>query len=43
MKIKDEEIITKVLNTLPREYESLVYSLQVQLETELGLNIVRTC
>ena len=29
MKIIDEDIITKVLNTLPREYEALVDSLQV--------------
>ena len=34
MKILDEDIITKVLNTLPREYEVLVYSLQVQMDTE---------
>ena len=34
MKILDEDIITKVLNTLPREYEALVDSLQVQMDTE---------
>ena len=34
MKIIDEDIITKVLNTLPREYEALVDSLQVQMHTE---------
>ena len=33
MKIIDEDIITKVLNKLPREYESLVDSLQVQMDT----------
>ena len=33
MKILDEDIITKVLNTLPRDYESLVDSLQVQMDT----------
>ena len=39
MNILDEDIITKVLNTLPREYESLVYSLQVQMENEKGLSL----
>ena len=34
MKILDEDIITKVLNTLPREYEALVDSIQVQMYTE---------
>ena len=33
MKIIDEDIITKVLNTLPREYESLLDSLKVQMDT----------
>ena len=32
MNILDEDIITKVLNTLPREYEELVDSLQVQMD-----------
>lgn len=39
MKILDEDIITKVLNTLTREYEALVYSLQVQMETEKGVSL----
>ena len=34
MKILDEDISTKVLNTLSREYEALVDSLQVQMDTE---------
>ena len=38
MKILDEYIITKVLNTLPRDYEALVDSLQVQMDTEKGLH-----
>ena len=29
MKILDEDVITKILKTLPREYEELVDSLQV--------------
>ena len=33
-KIIDEDIITKVLRTLPIEYEALVDSLQVQMDTE---------
>ena len=37
MKILDEDIITKVLNTLPRDYEALVDSLQVQMDTEKEL------
>ena len=39
MKIIDEDIITKVLNTLPREYEALVDSLQVQMDTEKGVTL----
>ena len=39
MKIIDEYIITKVLNTLPREYEALVDSLQVQMDTEKGVTL----
>ena len=39
MKIIDEDIITKVLNTLPREYEELVDSLQVQMDTEKGVTL----
>ena len=39
MKILDEDIITKVLNTLPRVYESLVYSLQVQMDSEKGVTL----
>ena len=39
MNILDEDIITKVLNTLPREYEALIYSLQVQMETEKGVSL----
>ena len=39
MKILDEDIITKVLNTLPREYESLVDSLKVQMSTEAGVSL----
>ena len=38
MKILDEDIITKVLNTLPRDYEALVDSLQVQMDTEKELH-----
>ena len=34
MKILDEDIITKVLDTLPRDYEALVDSLQVQMHSE---------
>ena len=34
MKILDEDIITKVLNTLPRDYESLVNSLKVKMNSE---------
>ena len=33
-KILDEDTITKVLNTLPIDYEALVDSLQVQMGTE---------
>ena len=36
MNILDEDIITKVLNTLPRDYEALVDSLQVQMDSEKG-------
>ena len=32
MKILDEDIINNVLNTLPRDYEALVDSLQVQMD-----------
>ena len=39
MKILDEDIITKVLNTLSIEYESLVDSLQVQMVTEKGVSL----
>ena len=33
MKTLDEDIINKVLKTLPREYEALVNSIQVQMDT----------
>ena len=39
MKIIDEDIITKILNTLTREYETLVDSLQVQMDTEKGVTL----
>ena len=39
MKILDEDIITKVLNTLQRDYEALVDSLQVQMDTEKGVTL----
>ena len=39
MKILDKYITTKVLNTLPREYEDLVDSLQVQMDTESVINL----
>ena len=39
MKILNENIITKVLNTLPREYEDLVDSLKVQMATEKVLSL----
>ena len=39
MKIIDKDIIKKVLNTLPREYEALVDSLQVQMDTEKGVTL----
>ena len=39
MKILDEYIITKVLNTLPREYESLVDTLQVQMSIDEGVTL----
>ncbi len=38
MNIHDEDIITKVSNTLPREYDELVVYLQVQLDTESGVD-----
>ena len=38
MKILDEDIITKVLNTLTRDYEALVDSLLVQIDTEKELH-----
>ena len=38
MKILYEDIITKVLNTLPRDYEALVDSLQVHMDTEKELH-----
>ena len=34
MNILDEDIITKVLNTIERDYEALVYLLQVQMDSE---------
>ena len=39
MNIIDEEIINKVLNTLPRDYEDLVDSLQVQMDSEKGVTL----
>ena len=39
MKIFDEDIITKVFNTLPRGYEELVDSLQVQMNSEKGVTL----
>ena len=39
MKILDEYIITKALNTLPRDYEDLVYSIQVQMDSEKGATL----
>ena len=39
MKILDKDIITKVLNTLPRDYEALVDSLQVQMDSEKGVTL----
>ena len=39
MKILEEDIITKALNTLPRDYKSLVYSLQVQMVSEKGVTL----
>ena len=35
--ILDYDIIKKVLNTLPRYYESLSYSIKVQMDTDKGL------
>lgn len=35
----DEYIINKVLNTLTKEYESLVDSLKVQMDIKVGVNI----
>ena len=43
MKILDEDIINKVLKTLPREYGALVNSLQVQMDTEKGLSLDNIC
>ena len=39
MKIPEEDIITKVLNTLSRDYKALVYSLQVQMDSEKGVTL----
>ena len=39
MKILDEDIITKFLNTLTRDYEALVDSLQVQMDSEKGVTL----
>ena len=38
-KILYEDIINKVLNTLPREYDELVDYLQVQMDTEIGVTL----
>lgn len=35
MKIIYEDIITKFLNTLPREYDALAYMLQVKMDNEV--------
>lgn len=40
MKILYEDIINKVLNKLPREYDLLVDSLQVQMDTEVGVTLI---
>ena len=39
MKILNEDIISKVLNTLQRYYESLVDSIQVHMDSEKGVTL----
>ena len=39
MNILYKDIITKVLNTLTRDYEALVYYLQVQMDSEKGVTL----
>ena len=39
MNIQDKDIITKVLNTFLREYESMMDSFQVQMDNESGFTL----